>query len=84
MADRLTHKNLETNPSAAFLFKEDGENYVGKRLYLTKIKEEANSPLIETLRRKKTYKMQQSYERETKYLVYFHIDKVLPLIGDGS
>ncbi|HOP84994.1 MAG TPA: pyridoxamine 5'-phosphate oxidase family protein, partial [Syntrophorhabdaceae bacterium] len=84
MADRLTHKNLETNPYAAFLFKEDGENYVGKRLYLTKIKEEANSPLIETLRRKKTYKMQQSYERETKYLVYFHIDKVLPLIGDGS
>jgi len=84
MADRLTHKNLETNPHAAFLFKEEGDRYVGKRLYLTKIKEEKNSPLIETLRRKKTYKVPQSYESETKYLVYFRVDKVLPLIGDGT
>jgi hypothetical protein len=31
MADRLTHKNLESNPHAVYLFMEDGEKYVGKR-----------------------------------------------------
>ncbi len=34
MADRLTHKNLESNPHAAYLFIESGEKYAGKRLYL--------------------------------------------------
>jgi hypothetical protein len=82
MADRLTHNNLQSNPHAAYLFMESGDKYVGKRLYLTKIKEEKDSPLIATLRRRKTYAAQKSYEAETKYLVYFRIDKVLPLIGD--
>jgi hypothetical protein len=81
MADRLTHTNLQSNPHAAYLFIESGDKYVGKRLYLTKTKEEKDSPLISTLRRRKTYTA-KSYEAETKYLVYFRIDKVLPLIGD--
>jgi len=82
MADRLTHANLQSNPHAAYLFMESGETYAGKRLYLTKIKEEKDSPLIATLRRRKTYAAKKSYEAETKYLVYFRVDKVLPLIGD--
>jgi len=45
-ADRLTHANLQSNKSAAYLFKEDG-SYQGKRLYLTMTHEEKNSPLIE-------------------------------------
>ena len=52
MADRLTHKNLETNPHAAYLFIESGEGYSGKRLYLTKLREEKDSELIESLRRR--------------------------------
>jgi len=82
MADRLTHNNLQSNPHAAYLFIESGDKYVGKRLYLTKIKEEKDSLLIATLRRRKTYAAKKSYEAEIKYLVYFRIDKVLPLIGD--
>jgi hypothetical protein len=82
MADRLTHNNLQANPHAAYLFMESGDQYVGKRLYLTKIKEEKDSSLIATLRQRKTYAAKKSYEAETKYLVYFRIDKVLPLIGD--
>jgi hypothetical protein len=39
MADKLTHSNLEDNPYAAYLFKEDGKGYKGKRLYLKKVKE---------------------------------------------
>jgi len=82
MADRLSHNNLQSNPHAAYLFLESGDKYVGKRMHLTKIKEEKDSPLIATLRRRKTYDEKKSLESETKYLVYFRIDKVLPLIGD--
>ena len=82
MADRLTHKNLETNPRAVYLFMESGEKYVGKRLYLTKTKEEKNTPLIDTLRRRESCPMDEAYLKENRYLVHFKIDKVLPLIGD--
>ena len=82
MADRLSHNNLQSNPHAAYLFLESGDKYVGRRMHLTKIKEEKDSPLIATLRRRKTYDEKKSLESETKYLVYFRIDKVLPLIGD--
>ena len=78
MADRLTHKNLQANPHAAYLFMEAGEKYVGKRLYLSKIKETQDSEEIDNLLRKKEYR------DAAKYLVYFRIDKVLPLIGDGE
>lgn len=30
MADRLNHKNLESNPHAVYLFMESGENMSGK------------------------------------------------------
>ncbi len=56
---------------------ESGEKLVGKRLYLTKIKEDMNSELIDTLRRRRY----EEYKSKTSYLVYFRIDKVLPLIG---
>ncbi len=51
-ADRLTHANLQTNPSAVYLFKEQN-SYEGKRLYLIKIREEKDSPLIDEIRRRK-------------------------------
>ena len=52
MRDRLTHKNIQSNPHATYLFREDGPGYKGKRIYLTKIREEENSPLIDTLSRR--------------------------------
>lgn len=82
MADRLTHNNLQSNPHAAYIFLEAGNNYKGKRLYLAKIKEEKDSPLIATLRRRKASIKKESDESETKYLVYFRIDRVLPIIGE--
>ena len=82
MADRLTHKNLESNPHAVYLFMESGDKYVGKRLYLTKVKEEKNSPLIDTIRRRESCPVDEAYMKEYRYLVYFKIDKTLPLIGD--
>jgi hypothetical protein len=81
MADRLMHKNLESNPNAAYLFWEAGDRYVGKRLYLTKIKEEQGSELIDKIRRKDSCPVDEGYKRGLRYLVYFKLNKVLPLVG---
>ena len=82
MRDRLTHENLQSNPRAAFLFMESGEKYTGKRLYLTKIKEETDPEVIKKIQWRKTYKDPDDEQNAKRFLVYFKIDRVLPLIGD--
>jgi hypothetical protein len=81
MRDRLTHHNLQSNPHAAYLFKEHGRGYEGKRLFLTKIREEEESERLYELRRK-SYPVDKD-RREVKYLVFFKVDQALPLIGPG-
>ena len=80
MRDRLSHKNIESNPHAVYLFIEDGPGRKGTRLYLTKIKEEKNSERIESLKRRK----QQSAPGEDTFLVFFELDRQRPLIGDDN
>ena len=80
MRDRLTHSNLQSNPHAAYLFMEAGQKFVGKRLFLTKTKEEQDSELLYSLRRKKY----SDDKNEAKFLVFFQIDRVLPLMGSGD
>jgi hypothetical protein len=80
MRDRLTHNNLQSNPHAAYLFMEAGQKFVGKRLYLTKTREEEDSELLYSLRRKEY----SDDKNEPKFLVFFEIDRVLPLIGSGD
>ena len=81
MADRLSHKNLKSNPHAAYLFMEASEKYVGKRLFLTKVREEKDSEVIPKLRRRKGYALLEEDKDKPLFLVYFRIDKALPLIG---
>ncbi|MDZ7619567.1 MAG: pyridoxamine 5'-phosphate oxidase family protein [Patescibacteria group bacterium] len=78
MANRLTHDNVGHNPSAAYLFMEDGDGYAGKRLSLTVIGEETDAEKIKAFRRRKAPPIS---EGDRKYLVHFHIDGVRPLIG---
>ena len=80
MRDRLTHHNLTSNPSAVYLFIEEVNGYKGKRLYLTKLKEEENSPLIKEIQRRE-YDIDPG---ENRYLVFFNLSKELPLIGSGE
>ncbi len=82
MAERLTHHNLQSNPNAAYLFVEKGPGYAGKRLYLTKTREETNEELIKQICRRCDYSMYGS--QLTQHVVFFRVDKVLPLIGSGS
>jgi hypothetical protein len=80
MRDRLTHHNLQSNPHATYLFKEDGPGYRGKRLFMSKLGEEQNTERLQSLRRRKT-----AYaEDEDRFLVFFKLDKELPLVGDGN
>ena len=80
MRDRLTHHNLQSNSHAAYLFREDGPGYKGKRLFLTKVGEEENSELLQSLRTRQYI----DEKDETRFLVFFKIDKELPLVGPGQ
>ena len=80
MRDRLSHHNLQSNPHATFLFKEEGSGYRGKRLYLTKVREEQNSDLLQSLRRRKS----TDGNGDERFLVFFKLDKELPLVGEGK
>ena len=80
MRDRLTHHNLQSNPYATYLFKEDGPGYKGKRLFVTKVREEQDTELLNSLRRRQYL----DEKDEAKFLVFFEIDKELPLIGAGK
>jgi hypothetical protein len=82
MRERLTHANLQTNPHATYLFIQSGPGYAGKRLYLTKLREETNDELIADICRRCDYSA--FAEQLTRHVVFFTIDKVLPLIGSGS
>jgi len=84
MADRLMHKNLQSNRSACYLFVEDASGYKGKRLYLSKIKEEENRDLVNQLRRRGCCPVDESYKQGKRFVVYFRVNRVLPLIGAKS
>ena len=80
MRDRLTYHNLQSNSHATYMFIEHGPGYKGKRLYLTKLREEEGTELLESLRKR----IYIDAKEESKYLVIFNVTKELPLIGDGQ
>ncbi|NWF56718.1 MAG: pyridoxamine 5'-phosphate oxidase family protein [Syntrophaceae bacterium] len=79
MADKLTHANLQSNPHAAYLFTEEEEKFKGVRLFLTKTKEETDPKKLDEFRRREYPNL-----RGSEFLVYFQVEKVLPLIGSGG
>ncbi|MGD8492697.1 MAG: pyridoxamine 5'-phosphate oxidase family protein [Desulfobacterales bacterium] len=80
MRDRLSHHNLQSNPHATFLFMEEGPGYKGKRLFMTKVKEEQDTELLYSLRRRQY----PNDSEEAMFLVFFKLDKELPLVGAGK
>jgi hypothetical protein len=83
MPHRLTHHNLQSNPQAAYLFLEGGPGYKGKRLYLTKTREEQDTDLLRSLRRR-THSAEPEKQEEPRFLVFFQVDQVLPAVGAGD
>ena len=82
MKDRLSHANLQSNPRATFLFTEKGNGYRGKRLYMTKVGEEKDTERLFELRQR-TYPETDPVEGDPRFLVFFNIEKTLPLMGTG-
>lgn len=83
MPHRLTHSNLLENPAATYLFHENGHGYKGTRLYLRMVREEKDTPLLQSLRRR-SYSAEREVSMKPLYLVYFTVEKELPLIGAGD
>lgn len=79
MRDKLTHANLLENPSANYLFIEDGQGFHGVRLYLEKIDEVQDDEKIASLSRRRTG---QADDGEKRFLVTFKVLKLLVLVGD--
>lgn len=76
MRDRLTHHNLQSNSHACFMFIEKGPGYKGKRLFLSKVREEQDPELLQKLRRRQYI----DDTDESKFLVFFTVDEELPLV----
>lgn len=79
MADRLTHANLNENPHAVYAFNEGG--FQGKRLFMEKVKEETEGPLIDSIREEADRLVGPGVGDMVKFVVYFRVKKDLPLVG---
>jgi hypothetical protein len=80
MRHRLTHHNLQSNSHACCMFREKDPGYKGKRLFFTKVREEQDSELLKSPRRRQHI----NTEDKSKFLVFFRVNKELSLVGAGT
>jgi hypothetical protein len=78
MTSRLAHDNVERNPSASYLFIEQSEGYLGKRLSLIVPGEESSPEKIKAIR---SYTTLGISGEDSKHLVHFRIKGARPSIG---
>lgn len=78
MRPRVSYYNIQQNPKAAYMYIERGPGYKGKRLYLQKTNEEADSEKINALRKT------PDQEGANAKLVYFKVIGARPLVGDND
>jgi hypothetical protein len=83
MRDHLTHHNIGENPYAIYLFIEDVPHYRGVRLFLKKVREDTDPDLIAQMTRRHLT-AEQDKTKGPKFMVYFVVEKILPLIGSGK
>ena len=83
MRDRLTHKNINANPHAVFLFIENTGGYKGVRLFLKKVREDDNAELIKQMTRR-CLTAEEDAAKGPKFMVYFEVEKILNLIGGDT
>jgi hypothetical protein len=83
MADRTTRKNLLSNPSAAYLYLEAGGGYRGRRLFLTMQKELKGDEVTDPELKGKYQQACREYTGETLSVMYFGVERVLPLVSEA-
>lgn len=82
MKERRSHQNLHANLQAAYMFIEDKPGYKGLRMYLTMTREEKNQTLVEVIRSKQPC-IYPAEDNSDKFLVFFNVDHMRPLVGDA-
>jgi hypothetical protein len=82
MRQKLSHQNLRADLHAAYMFIENGPDYKGIRLYLTMQKEEINQSVVEAMRKEQPLIYPDNDDSE-KYLVFFTVNRIRPLVGDN-
>jgi len=82
MLERVSFKNVRSNPKAAYMFIEEGEGYAGKRLYLTMTGEEKDPEQIKAI--KQMHSKTHGAPDTVRHPVYFTVDKIRPLTGDKT
>jgi hypothetical protein len=88
MRQQLSHQNIKGHLDAAYMFIKKTqdyktcEDYKGLRLYLTMQREEINQSVIEEMRKKDPCIYLEDDDSE-KYLVFFTVTRIRPLVGDG-
>ena len=80
MAHNKSYQNIQNNPLASYLYLEDGPGYRGKRLHLNKLREEEDSELLRSLKRR-SYSKEQEASMKPLHLVFFEVVKERPLVG---
>lgn len=82
MLERLSFKNVQSNPKAAYMFIEQGEGYAGRRLYLTMTGEEKDPERIKEI--KQMHSKSHRTPDVVRHLVYFTVGKIRALVGDKT
>ena len=80
MCQHTTHQNISETLKACYLFRENGDGYKGKRLYLTKLREDSNKSLIDQLHAERPDSYHNRDDSQ-KFVVFFRVDTERPLIG---
>ena len=83
MRERLTYRNILENPHAACMLIEHGGGYQGIRLFMKKIREDNDPDLIARMTRRHL-SPEEDRAKGPKHLVIFGVEKILPLIGEGT
>jgi hypothetical protein len=83
MAEKRTHANLQNNPRACYLFRQDAPGYRGMRLTLTKVSETDDPAAADALRRENVPDHCKPAPGEKRFVVTFRVDEQRPLVGDG-
>ena len=82
MTNRLSYKNLSSNPHAAYMFIENTTSWDGKRLYLTKTGQISGTERIRQLRA--AGQTIGDPAQASKNYVTFTVDKIRPAVGDHN
>ena len=80
MRDSLSHKNIQQNPYAVYLFIEATVGYQGMRVFLKKVREDQDQKLLDQMTRR-SLSPEEDASKGPKFIIYFTVEKVLQLVG---